>query len=124
MSEPFTISIRTDDEQAEPAGFDSSIITVPDGWYSDVGLGLDARALVVQLAGKQLRQISERQAADLGEILHHANWAITGDPEQVRTLGLMHDCPTCRAGVDQALAYLDEHEDGEVAVGQLYWAAQ
>jgi hypothetical protein len=36
----------------------------------------------------------------------------------------MHDCATCRAGVDQALTYLRENPAGEVAVGQLWWAQQ
>jgi hypothetical protein len=60
----------------------------------------------------------------MGEVLHHAEWTITSDPEQVRTLGLMHDCATCRAGTDQALAFLRDTPDGEVAVGQLWWAEQ
>jgi hypothetical protein len=61
-------------------------------------------------------------AAGMGERLHHAEWTITSDPEQVSTLGLMHDCPACRAGVDQALAFLRDNPGGEVAVGQLWWA--
>jgi hypothetical protein len=114
------LNIRTRDEDGEPAGFDSSIITVPPGWYATIG---GERVFLAQLAGKMLRQLSERQAANLGEKLHHAEWTITSDPEQVRTLGLMHDCPTCRA-VDQALAHLRDHPDGEFAVGQLWWAQQ
>jgi hypothetical protein len=66
--------------------------------------------------------VSERLAANIGERLHHADWTVTGDPGQVRTLGLMHDCASCRAGVDQALAFLRENPGGEVAVGQLWWA--
>jgi hypothetical protein len=121
VADPLRLRIRTRDEAGDPAGYDSSIIRVPEAWYADLGQG---RALVVQLAGRQLRQISEQQATDLGEILHHADWTITSDPAEVKTLGLMHDCPACRAGVDQALAYLRENPDGEVAVGQLWWAEQ
>jgi hypothetical protein len=103
----------------EPAGYDSTIIKVPGRWYADVDGG---RAFVVQLAGRDLREGSESIAAGMGERLHHAEWTITSDPDEVRTLGLMHDCPTCRAGVDQALTFLRENLDGEVAVGQLWWA--
>jgi hypothetical protein len=122
MADSLKLQIRTRNEAGEPAGYDSSIVRVPPGWYATVGDG--TRAMVVQLAGRMLRQLSEQQAADLGETLHHADWTITSDPAEVRTLGLMHDCPACRAGVDQALAYLRENPAGEVAVGQLWWAAQ
>jgi hypothetical protein len=121
VADSLKLQIRTRDETGEPAGYDSSIVRVPEAWYADLGTG---RALVVQLAGKFLRRLSEQQAADLGEILHHAEWTITSDPDEVRTFGLMHDCATCRAGVDQALAYLRENPDGEVAVGQLWWVEQ
>jgi hypothetical protein len=33
----------------------------------------------------------------------------------------MHDCASCRAGVDQALAFLRDNPDSEVAVGQMWW---
>ena len=120
MPSPLKLSIVTE-ATGEPAGYDSSIISVPPGWYATVG---GDRAFLAQSAGKLLRRLSEQQAADLGERLHHAVWTITSDPADVRTLGLMHDCPACRAGVDQALAHMAAHPDSEVAVGQLWWAAQ
>lgn len=122
MAESVKLQIRTRNEQGEPAGYDSSIIKVPAVWYVPAGDG--TRALAVQVAGRMLRQLSEQQATDLNEVLHHADWTITSDPAEVRTLGLMHDCLTCRAGVDQALAYLRDNPDGEIAVGQLWWAQQ
>jgi hypothetical protein len=115
------LSIMMTRAEGEPAGFDSAITTVPAGWYVAVN---GRRTLVAQLAGRVLREMSERFAASLGEQLHHAEWTITGDPAEVTTLGLMHDCAACRGGVDQALAFLREHPDGEVAVGQLWWARQ
>jgi hypothetical protein len=93
--EPLKLQIRTR-ARGEPAGFDSAIT--------------------------DLRTVSERLAANIGEILHHASWVITGDPELVRTLGMMHDCATCRAGVANALDYLAGEPGREVAVGQLWWA--
>lgn len=120
MSSPVKLCVMTRAE-GEPAGFDSAIILVPARWYLIAG---GERALVAQLAGRDLRQVSERLAASLGERLHHAEWTITTDPGEVTTLGLIHDCAACRAGVDQALAFLREHPGGEVAVGQLWWARQ
>lgn len=105
----------------EPAGFDSAIVSVPRKWYITLN---GERVFLAQLAGRDLRAVSEGCAASIGEILHHAEWTITGDPAQVTTLGLMHDCGSCRAGVDQATAFLRDHPGGEVAVGQLWWAAQ
>jgi hypothetical protein len=105
--------------EGKPAGFDSAITSVPERWYVNLN---GERAFLAQLAGRDLRAASERLAANIGETLHHAEWTITGDPAEVKTLGLMHDCAPCRAGVDQALTFLRENPGGEVAVGQLWWA--
>lgn len=105
--------------EGEPAGYDSTIVQVPERWYISLN---GKRTFLTQLAGKELRQLSEGQAADMGETLHHADWTVTSDPEQVRTLGLTHDCMVCRAAVDQALTYLRHNPRAEVAVGQLWWA--
>jgi len=103
----------------EPCGFDSAITRVPRRlWHVIDG----DRALDAKTAGRELRGVSEKLAAAIGERLHHAEWTITSDPAEVRTLGLMHDCPSCRAGVDQALAFLRDNPGGELAVGQLWWA--
>ena len=107
--------------EGEPSGFDSAIVTVPARWYVTAG---GERAFAAQLAGRALRQVSELLAGNIGERLHHAEWTITSDPAEVTALGLVHDCAACRAGVDQALAFLREHPAGEVAVGQLWWARQ
>ena len=110
----------TGDTTGDPAGYDSVIARVDDTWYMTTGA---ERALNTGAVGRMLRRISEQSAAGVGERLHHACWVLTSNPEEVQTLGLMHDCATCRAGVDQALAYLRETPGGEIAVGQLYWAA-
>jgi len=108
-------------DAGDPTGFDSAIAGVPDRWYVTVN---GERAFAAQLAIRDLRVLSDALAAGINEELHHAEWTITGDPGQVTTLGLMHDCGSCRAGVDQALAFLRDNPDGELAVGQLWWAAQ
>jgi hypothetical protein len=118
VSGPLKITIMGTTD-GEPAGYDSVIASVPASWYS--GTGGD-RVFLAQVAGRDMRAGSEMTAESMGERLHHAEWTITGDPDEVSTLGLMHDCPTCRAGVDQALTFLRENPGGEVAIGQLWWA--
>ena len=120
MSGSLKIAVMTDAE-GEPSGFDSTIIKVPERWHVTVN---GKPVFLAQLAGRELRTGSEGIAAGMGEKLHHAEWTITSDPAEVRTLGLMHDCATCRAGVDQALAFLRDNPGGELAVGQLWWARQ
>jgi hypothetical protein len=68
-----------------------------------------------------LRQVSEMLAASIRETLHHAEWRITADPDVVRRYGDGDRCPTCLAGLDQALARLVEHPDDELLVGTLHW---
>jgi hypothetical protein len=99
--------------------FDSAIISVPARWYVTLN---GERVFLARQAGRDLRKVSEGCAASVGESLHHAVWTITGDPEQVRTLGMMHDCETCREGTGNALAVLAANPGSEVAVGQLWWA--
>jgi hypothetical protein len=118
VSGSLKLVIRTRAE-GRPAGADTAIVKVPPRWYGTLD---GQRMLVAALAGRDLRVLSEGLAADIGEKLHHAEWTLTSDPEQVRVLGLVHDCAACRAGVNQALAFLAENPDGELAVGRLWWA--
>jgi hypothetical protein len=120
VSSPLKLTVMTEAE-GDPAGYDSAITSVPAGWYVTIG---GERAFVAQVAGRWLREASEAFAASIGEKLHHAEWTITSDPAEVRTLGLMHDCASCRAGVDQALSVLRDNPGAEMAVGQLWWARQ
>jgi hypothetical protein len=119
VSGPLNLTVMGTRAEGDPAGYDSAIVKVPPRWYLTVG---GEQVFLAQVAGRQLRELSERFAASIGERLHHAQWTITGDPDEVRTLGLMHDCASCRAGVDQALAILRDHPGAELAVGQLWWA--
>lgn len=114
------ISIPTGAE-GDPAGYDSVIIKAPDRWYVTVD---GRRAFLARVAIRDLRQRSMDDAKSIGEELHHADWTVTSDPAEVRTLGLVHDCASCRAGIDQALAFLRDNPDGQVAVGQLWWRQQ
>jgi hypothetical protein len=121
---PWIITIPGDQTKYGTAGFDSIIVPVPEGWYADVATADGTRrALVPQVAGWDMLKLSRDGAAGVDEILHHADWVITADPDQVETLGMTHGCPDCREGTDRALAWLREHPGGEVAIGTLYWAA-
>lgn len=112
---PFIFKVATIREHLPITGQDSMIAKA-----SEIYDG--SRVMHIGRVGKLLRQLSEQGAATVGEQLHHADWMITADPDQVRTLGMQHDCVTCRARVDQTLAYMAEHPGEELLVGILYWA--
>jgi hypothetical protein len=102
-------------------GVDSCVMAIPELVYRR----LDGRpVLVMSLLGRLLRQVSQHFAAELGKVLHHADWVITGDPVRVRDIA-MHEpnCANCAAGCERGLEYLAEHPGAELLCGRLYWAA-
>lgn len=102
------------------SGMDTLIATMPEGFYVEIVRG--DRALKIQQFAEWLRKLSEAQAANLGEELHHADYVITTNPATVQARGAMHDCETCRSGVRMALRKLRENPERELLVGALYWA--
>ncbi len=55
-------------------------------------------------------------------IMEPIEWLITNKWEDVEAFQPAHDCLTCRTGNDQAVAYLKEHEDRWLALGNMkYW---
>jgi hypothetical protein len=55
-------------------------------------------------------------------VMDKIEWLITDDWEEVERFQPAHDCATCRAGNDQAVAYLKEHPDRWLALGNMkYW---
>lgn len=46
-------------------------------------------------------------------------WLVTSDIEEAKEFQPDHDCPRCRAGTDQATAYLREHPGRFIALGNL-----
>jgi hypothetical protein len=108
--------------EGEPTGFDSAIASVPTRLWHVTETG--ERILLLSVARRELRELSEKLAANISERLHHADWVITADPDEVAALGMMHDCATCRGGVDRALARMREEPGTDMAVGQLWWARQ
>lgn len=101
-------------------GFDTVIALVPPEQVAPrpASPGMDPRIQVLA------SRLAIGQARDMGEGLRESHWWITRDPAVVAERGLMHDCPTCRAGVDQALAHMNEHPEAVVAVGLLSWCDQ
>jgi hypothetical protein len=118
---PWVFTIHGADTRAGWDGFDSMILAVPDHWYGEVG---GQRAMIGPVVGRELRQLSEFAAGELGRKLHHAEWQFTSDPAKVEQLGMIHGCPVCRAQTDLALEWLRQNPGGEVAAGVLYWLAE
>lgn len=46
-------------------------------------------------------------------------WLITNDADKADAFQPSHDCPTCQAGADQMRAFLVEHPDRWIALGNL-----
>lgn len=55
-----------------------------------------------------------------GQILHHADWVVTRDPELVGAHGGDH-CDTCAAHRREASAYLELDPEHRVALGTLFY---
>jgi hypothetical protein len=55
-------------------------------------------------------------------VMDRTEWVVTGDWREVERIQPAHDCTVCRAANDQAMAYLKEHPDKRLALGNLrYW---
>lgn len=54
-------------------------------------------------------------------LLQESQWLITSDWREVERFQPAHDCATCRAGNDQAIAFLKEHPDQRLALGNLHY---
>jgi hypothetical protein len=52
-------------------------------------------------------------------LLEAIEWWMTSDWRDVEARQPDHDCPSCRAGNDQAIAYLKEHPTKRLALGNL-----
>lgn len=91
-------------------GFDSYMFALPDDESVD-----DPRFSL------KLAKLAFDTAEQMGEGLRESHWWFTTDAEIIEKVGMEHDCPTCRAGTDQALASLEERPDRPVIVGRLSW---
>lgn len=50
-----------------------------------------------------------------------SDWTVTDKPEEIEAFQPAHDCAACRAGNDQAEAYLREHPGRWVALANLHY---
>ena len=126
---PISISIVTGREHRPVTGGDTTILAVPPRFYidtSELGPELDiGPALSMRSLSSFLRDLAERQASDLGDELHHAEFVVTRDPDVVQAKGVLDDhrgCPECEDGLAAALKYMLGHPDTDMLVGQLFWA--
>lgn len=91
---------------------------VPEGY--DPAVPADRERLIAALGPLSeayvVRQYRVRPKAILME---PTDWLITRDPAEVERFQPAHDCVACRAGNDQCLAYLRDHPDGWVVLGNL-----
>lgn len=119
-----------------PKGFDTVIAARNEEWVDFLPEGL-----VVVILGERSAVIEEstldpdrlmraaivmrlliKESQRLGgirESVRCAWFTVTTDPEVVQRIGSAHDCATCRAGTDQALAQLREHPQEPLIVGVL-----
>lgn len=114
-------SLRGDPADTSEDGWDTTIFRVPDAAFLTID---GVETINATRLAATLRTISSLQAKDLGRRLHHAEFVVTSDPEEVKARGQGHDCPSCRQGVKSALAELSERPDTKLAVGTLYWLAE
>lgn len=49
------------------------------------------------------------------------DWLITNDADEADAFQPVHDCVACRAGADQMRAFLAEHPDRWVVLGNLHY---
>jgi hypothetical protein len=115
--DPWVITVNGADTHYGWDGYDSMLLPVPPFWYATPD------TLLATVAGRDLRLLSDAGAKMVGEKLHHADWVLTDDPEQVTAIGMTHDCDRCRDGTARALAWLAENPGGKIAAGLLYWSA-
>jgi len=69
------------------------------------------RTILAQYTGQRPRAL----------LLYATQWVITSDWEEVERFQPAHDCPACRAGNDQALAFLKEFPHKRLALGNLHY---
>lgn len=116
MNDPIIYRVSTELQTLPATGFDSMVADAPPGLFTSSG------RLRLRTLGTLLRELSILGASQVGERLHHGEWVMTADPVLLQQRSNLHDCPSCRAGTDQALAYMREHPDTPMLVGLLYWA--
>lgn len=94
---------------------DYIVLSIPadiDPDHPDVQATLDDQA--------QFQVLNQyRKARPKAIVIDPIEWLITSDWRDVEAHQPAHDCATCRAGNDQAVAFLKEHPDRRLALGNM-----
>lgn len=80
---------------------------------------LDEQTIDRLTAQAQVQIFAQYRTRPRALVIEPIDWLITSDPAEVERHQPDHDCAACRAGNDQARAYLTEHPDGRLALGNL-----
>jgi hypothetical protein len=116
-----TVTVVEFADERPISGFDTTIFHMDREFYATID---GEPALRMQPFMRWLRSIALREATRMGEVLHHADFALTTSLATIESWGLMHDCDRCRAAVQDAIRLLQADPDKELIVGQLYWAGR
>lgn len=100
--------------ETDPTDKDTAVVVVPEVCYLDDML--EARTL-----GRFLAGITGREADERGKVLHHAEWTVTSDADEVVAMSKGDECAACQANCDQVRAWVAEHKRRDVAVGIMWW---
>jgi hypothetical protein len=96
---------------------DFVILAVPPGADPDTP---EARKAMERQA--QLQVMRQYKRPPKAVVIDAIEWTITSDWREVDKVQPGDGCPTCVAGNDQAIAFLKEHPDRRLALGNLkYW---
>lgn len=80
----------------------------------------DRERLIAALGPLSERYVARQyQVAPKALLFDTTEWLITRDPADVEKFQPAHDCPACRAGNDQSLAFLRENPGRYVVLGNL-----
>ena len=99
--------------EVEPI-LDFIILKVPT--HVDVG---DPDQQVQMEMRAQYQVMNQYQHKPKAVLLDPIEWLVTSDWHDVEDFQPAHQCPTCLAANDQAIAFLKEHPDERLALGNL-----
>ncbi len=100
----------------EEGNFDTTCFSLPKNCFASDGI-----TIVVPAVNKLIRLFFDQITVSMLRHIHHAEFVFTNDPEELKTRGLKHDCHRCRSQLDQALAYLAEKPNEQLAVGTVWY---
>lgn len=79
--------------------------------------------LVANVTAQLLIRASSQAAEEVEAALHHAEWLITEDRDEVQRVSSLQGCPCCIHRADQVTAFMRDHPGVMVAMAELWWIA-